>query len=241
MITTAYFIALPLLPIIAAFVILRRRNRVEPEARVPGIVYLTQLVGATAAGWATLVAVATVPMVFRRMTAVHAEAAVSPFTPWPIPTADTMSPEPYVMVAHVDSIRVGVAQADVGTQILQALGSVISALPPIAIGIFVVILCERIIRRAPFAAHLVKLSWIGAGVFLVTGFAGQLLSGLASFRLAEIAFELIRADSPAANLPTPAWPAWPDLWPLWGALALGVLAVLIRHGIRLQRDTEGLV
>lgn len=241
MITTAYFIALPLLPLIAAFVILRRRNRVEPEARVPGVIYLTQLVGATAAGWATLIAVATVPLTFRRMTAVHADAAISPFSPWPIPTADTMSPEPYLMVAQVDSIRIGVAQADIGTQTLQALGSVVSALPPIAIGIFVVILCERIIRRAPFAAHLVKLSWIGAGVFLLAGFAGQILTDLASFRLAEIAFDLLHSEHPARAMPTPMWLTWPDLWPLWVALALGVLAVLIRHGIRLQRDTEGLV
>lgn len=238
---TFFLLAIPLLPIIATFVVLRRRNRVVPESRVPAIIYLTQLVGATVAGWAALRAVWTVPTIFQRMTAVHTEAAVTPFEPWPLPDASPMDPEPYVMVANVDNIRIGVAQADLGTQILQALGSIVTAIPPIAIGVFVVLLCERIIRRAPFAAYLVRLSWTGAGIFFVAGFAGQLLSGLAGSRLAEIAFQLMRAEDPTIGLPTPAWTANLEFWPLWGALALGVLAVLIRHGSRLQKDTEGLV
>ncbi|WP_404473655.1 hypothetical protein [Microbacterium aerolatum] len=241
LVTNAIFLY-PLIPIIAVFMVLWRRNRAPVSDRAPGVIYLTQVVGATAAGWAALFGAARAAIAFRPMTAVSIFADVAPFAPWPVPVAMAEDMDsPYVMATDIEQVRVTVAQTDTGTQVLQLLGNIVTQLPIIAIGVLVVILCERIIRGAPFAASLVRLSWIGAGVFLVTGFVGQLLSNLAAFRLAEIAFELIRAESPLAELPSPVWPGSLDWWPLWGALALAVLAVLIRHGARLQKVTEGLV
>lgn len=235
-------VAYPLVPLIAVFVILRRRNRTAPGDRAPGVIYLTQAVGATAAAWSLLLAVLSVPAIFGRQSAIDASADVMPFSPWALPDPQAVDDaSPHIMFADFDQVRLAVSHADLGTQVLQVAGSVVSALPMITIGVFVTLLCERIITGAPFATQLVRLSWVGAGVFLVTGFAGQLLSDLAAFRLAELAFDLIGADNGGLELPTPVWPTGLDLWPLWGALALGVLAVLIRHGIRLQRDTEGLV
>jgi len=235
-------VAYPALPLVAVFVILWRRNRTTPDDRAPGVIYMTQAVGATTAAWSLLFAVLSVWVIFGRQSAIDISANVTRFSPWPLPDPQAIDDaSPQIMLADVDQIRLAVSHADFGTQVLQFTGSVVSALPMITIGVFVVLLCERIITGAPFAAQLVRLSWIGAGVFLITGFAGQLLSDLAAFRLAEVAFELIGPDNPGLALPAPIWPAGLDLWPLWGALALGVVAVLIRHGIRLQRDTEGLV
>ncbi|HWK78842.1 MULTISPECIES: hypothetical protein [unclassified Microbacterium] len=241
--TTSLYYAFFLVPVIAAVVILRRRNRVEPRDRAPGIIYLTQLVGVVAAGWGAVVAINQSVLAFQPLTAVHALASVAPFQPWDVRgfPREWDSPETYLMFVDIDQVRVAVAQADVWVRLLQAVGNVLMQVPTITIGVFVVILCGRIIHGVPFAATLVKLSWIGAGVFVLTGFAGQLLSGLAAFQLANVAFEFVRAEHPVAELPTPIWPGPLDWWPLWGALALAVLAVLIRHGARLQKDTEGLV
>lgn len=243
LLTTSLFYVFWLVPIVAGIVTLVRRNRMAPRERPNGLIYLAQVVGVTAAGWGAFIAVSQSTLVFQPLTAVHALADVLPFEPWDVSgfPSEEDPDATYLMFVDVDRVRVAVAQADAGTQLLQLVGNVLTQLPTITIGVFVVMLCERIIRGAPFAASLVRLSWIGAGVFLVTGFVGQLLSNLAAFRLAEIAFELIRAESPLAELPTPVWPGSLDWWPLWGALALAVLAVLIRHGARLQKDTEGLV
>jgi hypothetical protein len=242
MFVTVMIVAFPIAAIVAIVTVLVRRNRVQPGARVSGVVYLTQIVGATAAAWAALTAL-TPLAVLQGPAALHAAAAVMPFfSPWTLPAApDANSVEPYVMLADVSGIRVAVANLDAGTLSLQVLGIIVSALPAIAMGVFVVLLCERIMRRSPFAEALIRMSWIGAGIFLVAGFVGQLLSGLAGFRIATIAFDLIRSDDPSAELPPLLWPAAVAPRPLWGALALGVLAVLIRHGARLQKDTEGLV
>lgn len=223
--------------------ILRRRNRVSPPDRAPGVIYFTQIAGISAAGWSAIASLTVCAAILQPGTAVETVANVSAFSPWPVPAGpgEDASSVPYLMWANVDEVHLAVAQTDLGTRLLQMLGHVVSRVPVITIGVFVTILCERIIRHAPFASRLIRLSWIGAAVFAITGFAGQSLSDLASFRLAEIAFDLIRADSPAAEPPTPIWPASLDLWPLWGALALAVLAVLIRHGARLERETEGLI
>lgn len=229
-------------PLAIAFIILRRRNRVSPEHRVSGVVYLAQFVGANTALVTALIAVGSAYSIFENGSAIDAIVNVAPFSPWPLPDPFGVERDgAYVMAADIDQVRLAVAQADVGTRLLQALGGVVTAIPVVTIGVFVAILCERIIQRRPFAPQLVKLAGIGAGVFLVAGFAGQLLSGLAATRLSEIAFALIRDVSPSAETPTPTWP-WPiEFWPVWGALALSVLAILIRHGMQLQRDTEGLV
>lgn len=233
----------PLLPIAVAFVILRQRNRTAPSERAHGVIYFVQIIGICAAGWAALLAIFHTVLVFQPFTAINVSAAVAPFEPWSIPRSPLADAAPgaYVIFTDVEQVRVAVSHADITTQLLQASGNVLLQLPTIAIGAFVAILCQRIIRNAPFAAELARLSWIGAGVFLVAGFAGQVLDGLASYRLVQIAFDLIGANDPSAELPTPVWPNPLDLWPLWGALALAVLAVLIRHGASLQRETEGLV
>lgn len=240
---TLALLAYPLLTVVIAVVVLRRRNRTEPDERAPGIIYLVQIVGASAAGWATLLAVSQSVIVFQPQTAIDAVTEVEPFTPWSIPSFPLLEDATgaYVIFADVHQVRVAVPNGDLGSQLLQVLGGVTLQLPTVAVGVFVAILCGRIIRKAPFAAELARLSTIGAGVFLVAGFAGQVVTDLASYRLAATAFDLVRAENPSASLPTPIWPSPVDLWPLWGALALAVLAVLIRHGARLQRDTEGLV
>lgn len=237
----AIAIASLLVLVLTPIIVLVRRNRTEPAERVAGVVYVTQILGVLTAGAAILTLISAVAP-FQRRTAVAVEAPIGSFLPWSLPPSPgSESSESYVMSAKFTVIELTVAQADLGTKILQALGILLAALPALTIGIVVVLLCERIIRRSPFVATLARMSWIGAGVLFVAGFAAQIVSGLASFRLAEIAFDLIRNENPGATLPAPAWPLDFDLWPLWSALALGILAVLLTHGIRLQRDTEGLV
>lgn len=242
-ISSLVLLAYPLVAIIVAIVVLYRRNRTAPGERVAGIVYFVQIVAICAAGWGALIAVSHAVLPFQPYTAIDAWATVAPFEPWTVPGFPLSDEVPgtYVIFADINQVRLAVPHADLGTMLMQAAGNMLLQLPTITIGVFVAILCQRIIRNAPFAAELARLSWIGAGVFFVAGFAGQALSDFVAHRLALIAFGLIKANDPSADLPTPVWPSSLDLWPLWGALALTVLAVLIRHGARLQKDSEGLV
>lgn len=236
------WIALIAIPTITAFVVLRRRNRQEPSSRASWMIYVTQIVAVTASGWVLVTAFASIPAVFGQYSAAHTTANVAAFSPWTVASPPKIEETaPYVFFAEFTSADIAVARADSGTRMLQTLGILVAGLPPVMLGVTTAILCGRIIQQRMFIPSLVRLSWISAGVFLVAGFGGQLLSTLAGFRLAQTAFGILATTHTSSTFPTPIWPAALDLWPLWGALALGVLAVLLSNGNRLQRDTEGLV
>lgn len=137
-----------------------------------------------------------------------------------------------------------------GARVCWAIGQALWWLVPGAVGALVAMSCYQLLRGRAFALVLSRMSMVTAVVVCLGGIGAQVLSDIAgSMASAELlaysggGYEEVAGIDDVLD----AW--WPDpmfsvtlpFWPIAAGLAFAALAVILRNGTRLQRDTEGLV
>lgn len=122
---------------------------------------------------------------------------------------------------------------------LYTAGAALLYVVPAAIALSVASLCRRIIDGRPFGPRLTSLTWWTAAIVLVAGFSGQILLNIGTYHAAVPVLPWLSTQV-AGDLPTITM-GGVDLWPLYAALGVAVVAVLLTFGTRIQRDTDGLV
>ena len=137
-----------------------------------------------------------------------------------------------------------------GARVCWAIGQALWWLVPGAVGALVAMSCYQLLRGRAFAPVLSRMSMVTAVVVCLGGIGAQVLSDIAgSMASTELlaysggGFEEVAGIDDVLD----AW--WPDpmfsvtlpFWPIAAGLAFAALAVILRNGTRLQRDTEGLV
>lgn len=138
----------------------------------------------------------------------------------------------------------------VGARVCWAIGQALWWLVPGAVAAMVALSCLQLLRGRAFAPVLSRMSMVTAVVVCAGGIGAQVLSDIAgSMASTELlaysggGFEEVAGIDDVLD----AW--WPDpmfsvtlpFWPIAAGLAFAALAVILRNGTRLQRDTEGLV
>lgn len=177
-----------------------------------------------------------------------------------VPTAaywPTLPEGAFVEGASATRISGGFTAADVvveglsaGARVCWAIGQALWWLVPGAVAAMVALSCFQLLRGRAFAPVLSRMSMVTAVVVSLGGIGAQVLSdiagSMASSELLEYSgggYEKVAGIDDVLD----AW--WPDpvfsvtlpFWPIAAGLAFAALAVILRNGTRLQRETEGLV
>ncbi|MFS2279740.1 hypothetical protein V2S04_02820 [Microbacterium sp. OR21] len=138
----------------------------------------------------------------------------------------------------------------VGARVCWAIGQALWWLVPGAVAAMVALSCLQLLRGRAFAPVLSRMSMVTAVVVCAGGIGAQVLSDIAgSMASTELlsysggGFEEVAGidDVLKAWWPDPMFSVTVPFWPIAAGLAFAALAVILRHGTRLQRDTEGLV
>ncbi|MEV7632304.1 hypothetical protein AB0N64_07855 [Microbacterium sp. NPDC089318] len=177
-----------------------------------------------------------------------------------VPTAEywPMLPEgAFIEGASATRTGGGFTAADVtveglslGARVCWAVGQALWWLVPGAVAAMVALSCLQLMRGRAFAPVLSRMSMVTAAVVCFGGIAAQVLSDIAgSMASTELLSYSGGGYDEVAGIDDvlDAW--WPDavfsvtlpFWPIAAGLAFAALAVILRNGTRLQRDTEGLV
>lgn len=138
------------------------------------------------------------------------------------------------------------------TRVLLAAGIGVGGLSICAVVLVIALACRHLEAATPFAPVLARACGWAAGFVAVGATTAQALGSIGSSRAAEAALSWSSASwscrgsapecpGPDELLPVADWQLHVDLWPIGAALVLGVVAVLLRSGAAMQRDTEGLV
>lgn len=137
-----------------------------------------------------------------------------------------------------------------------AAGHALDGITFIVIALVIALLCHRMLGGSPFRPLMVKGIMTAATAIAAGGIAWQLCYGIAGTLASQQLFAVTgwSADFPSEEVADYLFTTVPgsglpeatsymaiDFWPLMVGLALAALAVVFRHGERLQRDTEGLV
>lgn len=145
----------------------------------------------------------------------------------------------YLECASVGEVNASIVGLPFGTRALlatgQLIGAVLVATPAAAIGV----ICFQLLRGAAFARVTSRALIVTAGVILVGGIAGDLVTGVGR-GLAALEVFPSSAD-PDATGAVATYNLTVEMWPFGAALALAALAAVFRYGARLERDTAGLV
>lgn len=137
-----------------------------------------------------------------------------------------------------------------GARVCWAIGQALWWLVPGAVAAMVALSCLQLLRGRAFAPVLSRMSMLTAVVVCAGGIGAQVLSDIAgSMASTELlsysggGFEEVAGieDVLKAWWPDPMFSVTVPFWPIAAGLAFAALAVILRHGTRLQRDTEGLV
>lgn len=143
------------------------------------------------------------------------------------------------------SATVTVSGLSIGARISWALGQALAWIVPGAVAALVVLVCKRVRDGRPFAPVLARATMIVAVVVAVGGTASQVLGdvagSMASHELLEWSGMVSSAEDAAEQLLEPALLVTFPFWPIGAGLGLAALAVVLRRGRVLERDTEGLV
>lgn len=158
-----------------------------------------------------------------------------------VPTELRASTEASILsgAAQQTSLSLTVSGLDTVTLVLVALQSAATTAVIITVLAMVARLSQQSMSAAPFSTSLSRLFTVSGGALAIGGMAAQFAGLAAGARTHEQLF-FIRdgAIDGVANVP-PAWMI--EVWPIGVGLVLIVMAGLIRHGVRLQSDTKGLV
>lgn len=135
-------------------------------------------------------------------------------------------------------------------RVCWAIGQGLGILMPGVIAALLAIASFQLIAGRTFAPVVSRMAWVTAAVVAAGGIASQVMNDVAGTMAAT---ELLASgaghyvevagieDVFAAWLPRPGLEITFPFWPLAAGLAFAALAIILRHGSRLQRDTDGLV
>jgi len=147
---------------------------------------------------------------------------------------------------------VDVTGLDGPTRVWLAASSLLQGATMVMIAIVIALLCTSVMRQDPFRAALPRAINVTAITIIAGGLAWQLCgaigNGLASEQVLRSTGGSIEFDQFAyedyneiIGFPSIGHQWSVDFWPIWIGLALFALAAAFRYGMKLQRDTEGLV
>lgn len=188
---------------------------------------------------AALVSIVTVVLTFVGDRVTLAVPVIAPVDV--VPTELRASTEASILsgAAQQTSLSLSVSGLDTATLVLVALQSVATTAVVITVLIMIARLSQQSMTAAPFSTSLSRLFTVSGAAFAFGGMAAQ-FAGLAAGARAHEQLFFLRdgAIDDVANVP-PAWMI--EVWPIGVGLVLIVMAGLVRHGVRLQNDTRGLV
>lgn len=141
--------------------------------------------------------------------------------------------------ARLTTASAEVSALNVGLKALLFLGGLLTYVVWAVPGVLVAVLCGLAVAGTPFARRAHRWLFGSAITILVAGMASELLLAIARYLVAGAVLPAASSGEPATAASTFAMVV--PVWPIGAALALAALAVVFRHGWRLQRETEGLV
>lgn len=156
--------------------------------------------------------------------------------------------------ANYSAVLISSAEALTGPRVLQAVAAALGILVVIGGSLLAVLLAVRMLRGRPFARLLSRgLGTLGALVMIAAAVAPQLNALAVDLAVQELGY---RIYDPAADVTMTADGVESVVLSLWDlewildrvdltgfllGVIVGVVALLVADGTRLQRDTEGLV
>lgn len=130
---------------------------------------------------------------------------------------------------------VQIESASFGPRFAVASGELLTSIAVVAPIVLIAVVSFQALRGLPFARVVTRALYVTAGVVLVTGIAGAVVTPLAQhLAVAEATPEGSDYLPPSVQLSLP-------MLPIAIALVCAALASITRYGARIQRDTEGLV
>lgn len=173
---------------------------------------------------------------------------------WPVlpDSASVLGTSARVVGGGVTEATLELEGLGTATRVLLACGGVLQGLLGLCLGVAVAVLCTGIIRQLPFRPIAVRWVRISGAATIVCGLGWQLFGGwggsLASDQAlgrqgAQYNENITGWEGPDQILGmASAADSWSvDFWPIWVGLALLALAVVLKNGQKLAKDTAGLI
>jgi hypothetical protein len=147
---------------------------------------------------------------------------------------------------------VDVAGLDAPTRMWLAASTLVQGATAVIIGVVIIVLCSSLLRQDPFRAALPRAINISAIAIMVGGFAWQICGSVGT----SLASNLVLWSTSGSiqdtsityddyyeiiGLPKEGVSFTLDFWPIGIGLVLFALAAAFRYGMKLQRDTDGLI
>jgi hypothetical protein len=163
----------------------------------------------------------------------------------------TGGPTAHVVGGGFTNATVSVAGLDGAARTWLAASILLQGVTVVVVALVVAGLCTTVLNGNPFRP-VVSLGIRIMGITVIVGgiswqICSSVAGGIASRQVLQLgSTEISRSIrwhdvNTIIGFPMPSYASPVDLWPLWIGLALLALSLVFRHGIRLQRDTEGLV
>ncbi|CAL4858659.1 hypothetical protein MMM2322_00295 [Microbacterium sp. MM2322] len=140
---------------------------------------------------------------------------------------------------------------DATARVLWAFSQAITWVVPGFVALFVAVTCSRLLSGAAFTPVVAKMAITTGAVIALGGVAAQVMGDIAGSIASTQLFGAKgggwEGDFPGIDNVFDAWLPSATLqisfpfWPIAVGLAFAVLAAVLRHGSRLQRDVKGLV
>ncbi|MBT8798387.1 hypothetical protein [Microbacterium flavum] len=208
--------------------------------------------GWIALAWAVISGVAAVYLILTTLLAPAVTMTIPVRTFWPqLPEGTTLEgPTATLEQGGFVSADVTLLHLSMTARVLWALSQALWCIVPGTIAALVAVAAFRLRAGHPFTPLLARGAGITAAVVALGGVAAQILGDIAGTIAAG---ELLRwsgaeyPDVPGIEDALHAW--WPQpgyeialpFWPIAAGFGFAALAAILRDGMRLQRDTEGLV
>lgn len=201
--------------------------------------------GAVARVWVAIVAlgaVAGVVALFLSPTTTITGLPVSVEWPLALPCRQPGSSgfaEPTLYCATIPTATAEISALSAGVKTILLSGSLFAWVLAAVPGLLVAMLCRLAAAGKPFAGAASRWLMISAVSVLVAGITSEVLLIVGRYLAAHEVFPGSWTGE-AATAPSGFTMTLP-LWPIGAALALAALAVIFRHGARLQRETDLMV
>jgi hypothetical protein len=228
----------------------RRRDAIDR----PSVVVVGRFV---AIAYAAITGIATVVTVLVTLLSetvdvtLPARVEAQPY-PWIIPDG---GPEASIIGEATAQLNVTVEGLGLDARLFLAGSQLTQGASFVLVAIAFAVLCHRLLAGSPFRPVLTTTMSLAAIAVGVGGIVWQVLAIVGNSIAANQALDIWAwgAEAPTpevadylfnidgTGMPEPSLGFTFDFWPLFFALALSAIAFALRHGERLQRDTEGLV
>jgi len=236
------------LAVVIPIVIVRVRSAAVPGTAAARATRVVAVIYVVASG------LGTIASVLRTLfdSSVSVLIPVEPF--WPtIPAGVTIDGRQAEVIGggFADAL-VDVTGLDGPTRIWLAASALLQGATIVMIAIVIIMLCTNVMRQDPFRAALPRAINVTAITIIAGGLAWQLCGSIGNGLAAEqvlrstggsIEYDRFTYDDyyQVIGLPSIGHDWSIDFWPIWIGLALFALAGTFRYGMKLQRETDGLV